>query len=105
MSSIIDAKNAFDKASLLAGELLESPHKMYLPARTTSPFSLEPVSLEDNGQRILAITGFFTTFACTAVVLRMYVRITILKSTGMDDYAMICAAVSLTLTAGCSTTK
>jgi hypothetical protein len=74
-------------------QLLQISYEMYLPRHGT--FNFEQVSLKNNGQRILGITGFFTTFACTVVLLRIYVRIAILKSVGIDDFAMIIAAVSI----------
>ncbi|KAG9234501.1 hypothetical protein BJ875DRAFT_484127 [Amylocarpus encephaloides] len=70
---------------------------MYLPRLPSSAYSsngtLGPIDGADNGQRILGITGFFASFACTAVILRMYVRTAILNTVGMDDYAMLFAMI------------
>ncbi|KAF4620180.1 hypothetical protein G7Y89_g14640 [Cudoniella acicularis] len=65
---------------------------MYL-ARQTQPPDPAPVDLTSHGKTILGITGFFTVFATTVVILRMYVRAVILKKLGADDYVMIFASL------------
>ncbi|RDL36492.1 uncharacterized protein BP5553_05844 [Venustampulla echinocandica] len=64
---------------------------MYLARQASPPDFGPPPSNESHGQMILGITGFFTAFACMAVLLRMYVRVVMLKRMGADDYVMIVA--------------
>lgn len=54
-----------------------------------------PPSNESQGRMILGVSGFFTAFACMAVLLRIYVRVFMLKTMGADDYVMIVAMVRL----------
>ena len=49
---------------------------------------------ESNTGNLLAIHGAFGGTAVLTVLLRIYVRIFMLKSIGVDDYIMIAAAVS-----------
>lgn len=55
-----------------------------------------PPQLEhgSNGNKLLAIHGTFCGVAVLSVVLRLYVRIFMLKSLGIDDYFIGAAAVS-----------
>ncbi|KAL2068836.1 hypothetical protein VTL71DRAFT_15174 [Oculimacula yallundae] len=48
---------------------------------------------ENNGGKIVALSGTLTAFALFAVMLRMYVRTFMLKTVGGDDYVMILAMV------------
>lgn len=61
-----------------------------------------PVSLETRGTFILTITSFFTAFACSAVLARLYVRAFMLKRVGIDDYILIIAMVSYLSNFRCS---
>ncbi|TVY75908.1 hypothetical protein LSUE1_G007216 [Lachnellula suecica] len=54
-------------------------------------FDFGPYPPGSHGKTIVSITGFFTGFACAAVILRMYVRIFLLKMTGSDDWVMLVA--------------
>ncbi|TVY25562.1 hypothetical protein LHYA1_G005763 [Lachnellula hyalina] len=66
---------------------------MFLSRQSSAPVGSGPVSTDSHGARILGITSFFTAFACTAVILRVYVRIFMLKMMGADDYVMLVAMV------------
>ena len=66
---------------------------MYLARQAPAQFDFGPVSNASHGTSIMGITGFFTAFACAAVILRMYVRIFMLKMVGADDYVMLVAMV------------
>jgi len=69
--------------------------KMYLVRQAApGPPKFGPVSMTSRGKSILGITGFFTGFACTVVLARLYVRTFMLKTVGIDDYIMIVAMVS-----------
>lgn len=48
---------------------------------------------ENNLPWILAVQSIFTFLALTAVSLRLYVRIKLIKNTGIDDWTMMIAAV------------
>jgi hypothetical protein len=48
---------------------------------------------DNNALSILAINASFTGFALLAVVLRLYVRSIMLKTTGPEDYAIGAAMV------------
>ncbi len=49
---------------------------------------------ESNASNLLAIHGTFCGLAILSVLLRLYVRIFMLKSIGIDDYIIVAAAVS-----------
>jgi len=49
---------------------------------------------ESYAPNLLAIHGTFCGVALLSVILRLYVRIFMLKSVGLDDYLMVAAAVS-----------
>lgn len=66
---------------------------MFLARQAPASVDSGPVSTDSHGARILGVTGFFTAFACTAVILRVYVRIFMLKMMGADDYIMLVAMV------------
>ncbi|TVY45507.1 hypothetical protein LSUB1_G000863 [Lachnellula subtilissima] len=66
---------------------------MFLSRQSPAPVDSGPVSTDSHGAKILGITSFFTAFACTAVILRVYVRIFMLKMMGADDYVMLVAMV------------
>ena len=58
------------------------------------PPPLTPEELAfDNSPEILAITGSFFAAAALVVLLRCYVRITMLKVFGIDDWIMLMAMV------------
>lgn len=65
---------------------------MYL-ARQTTVSSFGPVSDENHGSRILAVTGCFTAFALMVILARIYVRSVMLKTMGVDDYIVIVSMV------------
>jgi hypothetical protein len=48
---------------------------------------------ENNSGTLLAIHGTFCGVAILVVLLRLYVRVFMLKSLGIDDYVMLAAAV------------
>lgn len=52
-----------------------------------------PMVWENNFPRILAVQTIFTFLALSAVGLRLYVRIKLIKNTGVDDWTMLIAAV------------
>ncbi|TVY19162.1 hypothetical protein LARI1_G002762 [Lachnellula arida] len=66
---------------------------MFLAGQAPASVDSGPVSTDSHGARILGVTSFFTAFACTAVILRVYVRIFMLKLMGADDYVMLVAMV------------
>jgi hypothetical protein len=67
---------------------------MYLARRDPPPpFDFGPVPEGNHGSMIMGITGFFTAFALTSFILRLYVRIFLLKMMGPDDYVMLIAVV------------
>jgi hypothetical protein len=68
---------------------------MYLTRQAPASFDFGPVSNDSHGKSIMGITGFFTAFACTAVIFRMYMRIFMLKMVGADDYVMLVAMVRI----------
>lgn len=74
-----------------------------VPATSVAPvFDFSLVDLEGHGGTILSITGFFTGFAVTAVLARIYVRAFMLKTMGVDDFIMIVAMVSWFLGLWCA---
>lgn len=52
----------------------------------------------NNAPQILAITGCFFAATFIVVLLRCYVRLSMLKVFGNDDYTMMVAMVSFTAT-------
>lgn len=58
---------------------------------TTTP----PPPDVDRGPQILAICGSMTGLAVLFVLLRLFVRVRIVRSTGWDDYFMVAAAAVL----------
>jgi hypothetical protein len=68
---------------------------MYLP-RQVSPLNFGDVLLANHAESIMTITGFFTIFACSVVLARLYVRAVMLKTFGIDDYIMTVAMVPQT---------
>ncbi|TVY90792.1 hypothetical protein LAWI1_G004212 [Lachnellula willkommii] len=66
---------------------------MFLEGQAPASVDSGPVSTDSHGARILGVTSFFAAFACTAVILRVYVRIFMLKLMGADDYVMLVAMV------------
>ncbi|KAL7928217.1 hypothetical protein V8C35DRAFT_318684 [Trichoderma chlorosporum] len=53
--------------------------------------------VETRGPQLLAVVLVLLTFAFTATLLRCYVRITLVKAFGLDDYLMIFAMISFIL--------
>ena len=51
--------------------------------------------MEDRGHELFAISIFFLVLSWVTVGLRVYVRAGMLKSFGMDDWAMVVTVVSL----------
>jgi hypothetical protein len=49
---------------------------------------------QSNASNLLAVHGTFCGLAILSVLLRLYVRIFMLKSIGIDDYIIVAAAVS-----------
>ena len=65
-----------------------------LQPRQTTPVPLDPAWIaEDNRPNLFAITGIFLILSILAVILRIYVRISIIKKLGPDDYVMVAALV------------
>jgi hypothetical protein len=81
------------------------PRLLLLLKRQTSDASAQYKN-DNNSGALLAIHGTFCGAAVLTVVLRLYVRIFMLKSLGVDDYIMLAAAVSSpTCAAGAMRTK
>lgn len=51
--------------------------------------------MEDRGHQILAVNILFLVLSWVTISLRVYVRAGMLKSFGMDDWAMVVTVVSL----------
>jgi hypothetical protein len=60
---------------------------------STSASTGSPPPDDSNASSILAINASFTGFAFLAVVLRLYIRSVMLKTMGLDDYAIAAAMV------------
>jgi hypothetical protein len=52
---------------------------------------------DTNAPEILTVTGCFFAAAAIVVILRCYVRVSMLKVFGLDDYLMVVALVCITL--------
>lgn len=69
------------------------PGLLTLSERQAAPATPEYKD-ESYAGNLLAIHGTFCGVALLSVLLRLYVRIFMLKSVGVDDYLMVAAAVS-----------
>lgn len=61
--------------------------------QNSAPPTPEEIAFDKSSQ-LLAITGTFFTLAALIVILRCYVRISMLRVFGTDDYTMVLAMVS-----------
>ena len=57
---------------------------------------------DNRGPALLGVTSTFTALSAVAVGLRLFVRLLILKSPGLDDASIVLSLVSLELGLGCS---
>jgi len=67
-------------------------------ASTSGPDNTPPPDGDvDKGPMVLALVTVSTGLALLTVALRLFVRITVVKSVGWDDHAIVVSAVSLAL--------
>lgn len=48
----------------------------------------------NRGPQLIAVVAVLLTFSLTAIILRCYVRISLVKAFGVDDYLMVFSTVS-----------
>jgi hypothetical protein len=69
------------------------PGLPFLSERQAAPATPEYKD-ESYAGNLLAIHGTFCGVALLSVILRLYVRVFMIKSVGVDDYIMVAASVS-----------
>jgi hypothetical protein len=52
------------------------------------------MGVPNRGPQLIAVVAVLMAFSLTAIILRCYVRISLVKAFGVDDYLMVFAMVS-----------
>lgn len=52
------------------------------------------MGVPNRGPQLIAVVSVLLAFSLTAIILRCYVRISLVKAFGVDDYLMVFATVS-----------